>query len=474
MSFLYRQEIKSLQDGTQNTFVIGVIISSMNVRTFNAIRMKFNNGERSVWTFTLRDSDEDFINVTVWGSTEYIKKLSFTFNIGCVVEVISAKIVKRQPHDKNEQFMPSTSSPYALTVNEGTGLIQHHDAPTREQYMSLLTRPVKSVTSAKNLKTILDNIEALCDRFVDLLVVVTFVADTRNVITRDGRDLICRSFEVTDGSIDNTISLMLWDKDWVERSAFWEPKRTVLFLVDARIAYDEYKKKMALNISKRTLITEYPDVPQATSITSAVQHYDPDTICNDPFAVPNPDTVTTIMTVQQITEKLRKKTIADGERLQFATIVKAAITEINLDGPFRNVISIKCALCKKIVADVQDSCMNLSCPSGNGIRTPSNIVKFNVKINLKDDTGYLIGCRLIGDIAERILGCTVDEFQVMTVEERNEMKWMYLLERYNICLHILGPTSVFPRALYNILSIQHCADEETILPSEHTIITSQN
>jgi len=41
---------------------------------------------------------------------------------------------------------------------------------------------------------------------------------------------------------------MLWDKDWVERSAFWEPKRTVLFLVDARIAYDEYKKKMALNI----------------------------------------------------------------------------------------------------------------------------------------------------------------------------------------------------------------------------------
>jgi len=74
------------------------------------------------------------------------------------------------------------------------------------------------------------------------------VADTRNVITRDGRALTCRSFEVTDGSIDNTISLMLWDKDWVERSAFWEAKRTVLFLVDARITYDEYRKKTALNI----------------------------------------------------------------------------------------------------------------------------------------------------------------------------------------------------------------------------------
>lgn len=61
---------------------------------------------------------------------------------------------------------------------------------------------------------------------------------------------------------------------------------------------------------------------------------------------------------------------------------------------------------------MQDSCMNLNCPSGNGMRTPLNTVKFNVKINLKDDTGYLIGCRLTGDMAERVLGCTVDEFQV--------------------------------------------------------------
>lgn len=92
------------------------------------------------------------------------------------VEVISAKIVKRQPHDRNEQFVPATSSPYAMIVNEGAALIQYHDAPTREQYMNLLTRPVKSVISVKSLKVILDNIEALYDRFVDLLVVVTFVS----------------------------------------------------------------------------------------------------------------------------------------------------------------------------------------------------------------------------------------------------------------------------------------------------------
>jgi len=67
-------------------------------------------------------------------------------------------------------------------------------------------------------------------------------------MTRDGRAVTCRSFEVADGSTDNTVSLMLWDKDWIERSAFWEPKKTTLFLIDVRIAYDEYKKKTILSI----------------------------------------------------------------------------------------------------------------------------------------------------------------------------------------------------------------------------------
>ncbi|XP_050447497.1 meiosis-specific with OB domain-containing protein [Cataglyphis hispanica] len=459
MSFLYRQEIKSLQEGMPNTFVIGIIINSSNVKTFTATQTKFNRGERSVWTFTLRDSEEDFINVTVWGSMEFVKQVSSTFNIGSVVEVISAKIMKRQANDKNEQFVPSTSSSFALIVNEGAALIHNHDAPTREQYKNLLMQPVKSVNSAKSLKNILDNIEALCDRSVDLLVVVTFIGDTRNIMTRNGQALTCRSFEVTDGSTDNTVSLILWDKDWVERSAFWEPKRTILFLVDVRIAHDEYKKKIALSISRRTLITECPDVPQAANIISAIQHYDPDSICSDSFTIPNPNTITTVMTIQQITEKLQRKTNVEGERLQFATIVKASVTEMNLDGSLKDVISVKCALCKKIVPNMKDPCMNLNCPSGNGIRTPLNIVKFNIKINLKDDTGYLIGCRLTGDIAERVMGCTVDEFQAMTVEKRAKLKWLYLLEECNVRLHILGPTSAFPYVLYNILSIQHCLDE---------------
>lgn len=47
----------------------------------------------------------------------------------------------------------------------------------------------------------------------------------------------------------------------------------------------------------------------------------------------------------------------------------------------------------------------------------------------------------------------------MTVENRGELKWLYLLEKCNVRLHILGPTLAFPRTLYNILSIQPCTEE---------------
>lgn len=43
-----------------------------------------HKGDRSVWTFTLRDSEMDFINVTVWGNTEFITKIASTYNIGSV------------------------------------------------------------------------------------------------------------------------------------------------------------------------------------------------------------------------------------------------------------------------------------------------------------------------------------------------------------------------------------------------------
>lgn len=88
------------------------------------------------------------------------------------------------------------------------------------------------------------------------------------------------------------------------------------------------------------------------------------------------------------------------------------------------------ALCKKVIDDNRDSCMNLECPSGNGTRVPLNTISLNLKVNLKDNTGYLIGCRLSGDAAERVLGCTANEFQVFKIIFKIIKLYYYTIIRF--------------------------------------------
>ncbi|XP_014612711.1 PREDICTED: meiosis-specific with OB domain-containing protein [Polistes canadensis] len=460
MSGICKQVLRTLKAGAVNSLVIGIIINSSNVRTFDATQTRFNNGERAVWTFTLRDSEEDFINVTVWGTVEYVKKLVTAFHIGSIVEVINAKILARHIEDKDEIFVPFVSIPYKLIVNEGVALIQNHYAPVHDTYEKLLTIPTKSAERLQTLKSILEQIENLCDQYVDILVVVTFVSGERNITTRDGRTLKCRNFEATDGTSESPIVFILWENEWIERGATWQPKYTVLFLADARIMFDKFKKKTVISIVRKTLITENPNIPETELVRKAVDHFGRDIFSADPFAVPNPDTIVTVMTIEEISEKINQAAIVEDGRLQFATILKAMVTDMNLDDTNPGLISTRCALCKKLILKNNDSCMNLDCPCGNGTRPPFNAITINVKVNLKDDTGYLIGCRLSGEIAECILGCTANEFQAMTVAQRADLKWMYVMEKCDVRLHVLGPTSLFPRALYNILSMRPTAKED--------------
>lgn len=91
------------------------------------------------------------------------------------MEVINPKVIARRPEDRNELFMPWVSSACSLTVNEGNALVQIHDAPTRAKYEPLLMLPIKNLNGLRTLKSIFENLEALRDQYVDILVVVTFV-----------------------------------------------------------------------------------------------------------------------------------------------------------------------------------------------------------------------------------------------------------------------------------------------------------
>ena len=132
--------------------------------------------------------------------------------------------------------------------------------------------------------------------------------------------------------------MVLWENEWIDRAALREPKSTALSLTDARVAYDNFRKKIVLSIVKKTLITENPNVPQAIAIRNSVKCFDSDVMSENVFATPNPDTITAVMTVQDISTKLNKKT-KQGERLHFASILKGYVMDINTDSISPGIIS---------------------------------------------------------------------------------------------------------------------------------------
>lgn len=49
----------------------------------------------------------------------------------------------------------------------------------------------------------------------------------------------------------------------------------------------------------------------------------------------------------------------------------------------------------------------------------------------------------------------------MTLGERDIMKSKFFLKQFDIKLQVLGPSQTFPRALYNILSINPCNENNS-------------
>ncbi|XP_034949575.1 meiosis-specific with OB domain-containing protein isoform X2 [Chelonus insularis] len=412
MTTVHRQTLSSLHPDAQNTLIVGLIINSFNPRSFDT-HSKFGSFTRCVWTFTLRDIETNTINVTVWGSEDYVKNLVASYHIGTVVDVISAKVNLRKADDKNEMFVPSVSSLFSLTVNEGIALIQRHEGADVDEYKTLLHLPIKNISNVSSVQNVVENLQTMLNQFVNLVVIVTFIGEAKNIITKQGRSMVTRDFEATDGSYPDTVAFKLWENDWVERSGLWEPKSTVLFLADVQVIFNRYKKKNTLAIVRKTMITENPSIPQTIEIRKSVK-LDKDYQPHDPFIVPMPESIKNVMTIMEISQRLHQKKPDNVDRIQFSTILYAQVTDMELDNPNIPIIITRCALCKRIVTNRKESCMNLDCPCGNGRRAPENIDHFYIKVNLKDDTGhFLIGCRLTGPPAEQALGCTPTEFRII-------------------------------------------------------------
>ncbi|XP_067002279.2 meiosis-specific with OB domain-containing protein [Anabrus simplex] len=440
--------LKALGPGMTNVMIVGTIIAKQNPRMVK--KAGGPSEDRGVFSFTLRDSPYDFINVSCWGGENFLNGLANKFHIGEVVDIINPKVTLRQAGEQDTRFRPSVTSPFQLTMSENQSRITHHEGDDVPEYLSLLKLPTKPASDFFTLADIHTNGASMHSETVDLLTVVRSVGPVRSISAKDGRRLITREVVVFDQT-SNGLTIQLWCIDIVNRADHWRPRETVLFLADMRVEWNMYKRSIMASDGNRTVVTENPDTPQAVALlryarTAPIQA----TAILDHLAnsLPDPSSIRQVMTVQQLLDRAMDRSQDDA---QFTALIYCLINNLNLDGCSRVIVS-RCSGCQLPLEDENSCCVNLECPIGSGARTPMVDTSFDLRVTLVDHTGSLENCRLIGSAAERVLNCSLDEFMAMSLDAKTQLKWQLLLQRCAARVMVLRPSSDNPRPLVSLLA----------------------
>lgn len=198
--------IAALHANAINFITTGIIISKSNMRAFEK---KGQASLSAVIKFVIRDSKDQFINVTVWGSVPFIEECSSQFTIGHVVNIVKSKI---SPVSMTDNFSPITSSMFQLTINEGFGTIEFYDGDITK-FVKYLKVPLKSTDLALNLSDIA-SVRSASDTgdLVDLFVVVAKIKPIRQIKDK----YIVRDVVVVDQTVPG-MNFTIWNEAWINR-----------------------------------------------------------------------------------------------------------------------------------------------------------------------------------------------------------------------------------------------------------------
>ncbi|XP_075225582.1 meiosis specific with OB domains hold'em [Lycorma delicatula] len=440
-----------LRDITPSTsddyFLVGIVIAKQSPRSFPSKR---DNTERSVCNFTFRDSPSHYVNIAIWGSSDYVNYTTQQFHIGDVVDVISPKANFNRSSEQESKFQPAVTCPFTLTLNEKFSNIKMHALEDCAQFLPLLRLPTQPPTDFLLLQDIHANSQALCGKFINILVAVQSLNAVRQITTKEGKLLESREITVIDQS-HSKLYVQLWDADNAYRAENWLPRETVLFIANLRVDWNEYKKAMTGTVTSRTIITENPSTTEANALKNFAR-----TAPVKPRAVltqlatnyPDPNSITNIMSCRSVWEKAMT-----GGCDNFTALVYAALHDFDIDG-LKPVSVTKCKYCGLPVSEETFTCVNFDCPVQSSGEMMQCETMFDVTVKIADHTGSLNNCRLIPSVTESLLRCNVTEFESLPDEKRTLLKWEYLLQQCKIRLMVLPVTRELSKPLFSILSLE--------------------
>uniref|UniRef100_A0A8D9F6J0 Meiosis-specific with OB domain-containing protein n=1 Tax=Cacopsylla melanoneura TaxID=428564 RepID=A0A8D9F6J0_9HEMI len=437
--------IKELSPNSKDFKLVGVIISKRGTRSFTDNK----NSTRSVWNFTLRDSPLYFINVAAWGSEEYIDKLFTTFNVGDIVELINVRVALRKAQDETK-YQPVPTSAYDLTLSEGKSEINFYSGSDIGHYERSYHLPTKHPESYVKLSDIVYYTQHNQERRdINLLVAVKYIGLTRTIRTKRGDTTVTREIDLMDDT-HSGFPFTMWGTEVVGVADKWTPRETVLFIADVNLSYNEYRKAWTLSSGPKTVFTPNPETSSGRVLREFAKGapLDAKSVMQTLVNTCDVSQINTILSCKSILDKINSLSCVD----HFSAIVYAVVTEYDLDGPNKLVIT-KCDQCGIVLDDTYDVCVNALCPGNNAdlastsnmavynsnmaasIGSNSNMAAYNVRISLSDHTGQIKNCHLSEQVAVSMIGREADKFNVLPTDMRTQIKWKYLLKR--VCARLI-------------------------------------
>eukprot|EP00073_Rattus_norvegicus_P050633 XP_017453017.1 PREDICTED: meiosis-specific with OB domain-containing protein isoform X2 [Rattus norvegicus] len=421
--------LSDLHPNMANLKIIGIVIGKTDVKGFPD--RKNIGSERYTFSFTIRDSPNHFVNVSSWGSEDYIRSLSDNFKVGeCVI--IENPLIQRKETEREERFSPATPSNYKLLLSENHSMVKvcsPYEVDTK--LLSLIHLPVKESRDYYSLADIVANGHSLDGRIINVLAAVRSVGEPKYFTTSDrrkGQRCEVKLFDETEPSFTMTC----WDNESILLAQSWMARETVIFASDVRINFNKFQNCMAATVISKTIITVNPEANillnfirenKETSIADEIDSYLKESV--------NLNTIVNVYTVEQLKGKALEN---EGKVDPFYGILYAYISTLNIDDETTKVVRNRCSSCGYIVNDASNTCTICSKDSS---RSRSFCLSFDVLVDLTDHTGTLRSCSLSGSVAEETLGCTINEFLTMTSEQKTKLKWQLLLERSKIYLKLI-------------------------------------
>ncbi|EDW53670.1 protein hold'em [Drosophila sechellia] len=435
---------------------------------------KMSGTERGVLTLTIRDSPNHLTNCKCWGQRACVDEYAAMLQIGHVVDIVGAKVMSIPFAVPGEQrYQPQATVSCALVVNEGSGYVVRHDNDESDQITMLQQllqqpiRPLGAVLKLADVRSGLGSPDKIITTNVNLLVVVAAVRPVRQIKRKlqaplsEVQELLqCLEVIVIDASYPEGMLLSVWQPDWIQRAQLWQPRRTVLHLIDVRVSYSNFHCSSVLSHSNCTLICENPQAAgddcrlllafAATVPLTTFSGCDQAELDNMPAVA----SIQAQMTVRQIYSRAEGE-LQDPSIHQFTAVLYGMVTKFDLDG-LTSHINRKCTACQRHIPRNLQDCASDACQEyfllGNDEQR--SISYFNINIHLSDQTGTLVEARLAGHPAERILGLRAEDFERLAEREKSELKWRFLLKYFEVRLMIKKPVGLRNHLVVVVVDIQ--------------------